>query len=165
MLSVIFYAWARPIEITRLTIGEFELSLELIRFKKGKTKNGEASYVQIVPPLKELIKKLNLQQYPGHYKVFSDNFQPGVRQVSKHYALKFWKKWVKDKQGINKDMYSLKHTGNIEYLLNNKENINLKWQQMQNRHSSATITERYNRKLGAYFIEVGNLNFRQFIWK
>jgi len=59
-------------------------------------------------------------------------------------------------------MYALKHTGNIEYLQRNKGNIDLKWQQMQNRHSSAAMTEKYNRQLGAYFIDVEKVNFREF---
>jgi hypothetical protein len=59
-------------------------------------------------------------------------------------------------------MYSLKHTGNIEYLLNNKGKTDLKWQQSQNRHKTSSMTDLYNRKLGAYFIEVGELNFRVF---
>ena len=54
----------------------------------------------------------------------------------------------------------LKFCNDSPILLYYKGNTNLKWQQMQNRHSSSAITDRYNRKLGAYFIEVGEINFR-----
>ena len=57
-------------------------------------------------------------------------------------------------------MYALKHTGNIEYLLQNKDNVNLKWQQLQNRHHSQAQTEAYNRRIGAYFINMDKVNFR-----
>ncbi len=161
-LAFIFYSWTRPVEITRLLIRDIELSRGVIRFKKGETKNDDSAYVQIVPPLMKLIKQMELHKYPGNYYLFSDDLKPGTRQISKHFALKRWKILVKDKLGVDKDMYSLKHTGNIEYLLNNKGKSDLKWQQMQNRHSSAAMTEKYNRKLGAYFVEVGELNFRHF---
>ena len=63
---------------------------------------------------------------------------------------------------IDKNLYALKHTGNIDYLLQNRGKVDLKWMQMQNRHSSAAITERYIRKLDAYFIEFENVKFREF---
>jgi integrase len=159
-LGFVYYAWARPVEILRLTVADIELERQLIRFKQGQTKNGKASYVQIVPPLMALISSLELQKYPGHYFVFSDGYQPGERMLSKNNPSTRWRDKVKNKIGIHKDLYALKHTGNIEYLLRNKGMNNLKWQQLQNRHSSAVITETYNKRIGAYFIEIKDLNFR-----
>jgi integrase len=159
-LGFVYYAWARPVEILRLTVADIELERQLIRFKQGQTKNGKASYVQIVPPLMALISTLNLEKYPGNYFVFSDNYEPGVRMLSKNNPSARWRDKVKNKIGIHKDLYALKHTGNIEYLLRNKGMNNLKWQQLQNRHSSAVITETYNKRIGAYFIEIKDLNFR-----
>ena len=74
---------------------------------------------------------------------------------------RLWDAIVKRKLTIDKNMYALKHTGNIEYLLQNKGNIDLKWMQMQNRHSSTAMTEKYIRKLGAYFIDVKRGKFRE----
>jgi len=59
-------------------------------------------------------------------------------------------------------MYALKHTGNVHYLLMNKGKADLKWQQSQNKHLTSAMTDRYNRKLSAYFIEVGGMNFKKF---
>jgi len=159
-LLFVYYAWARPVELLRLKVADIEMEREVIRFKKGQTKNGKASYVQIVPPLMEKIKELNLSQYPNHYYIFSDNYLPGERMLSKNNPSARWREKVKDKIGINKDLYALKHTGNIEYLINNKGMNNLKWQQLQNRHSSAVMTETYNKRIGAYFIDVEQLKFR-----
>jgi hypothetical protein len=94
-----------------------------------------------------------------------DDMKPGIVPLGESYTSKKWKRLVKDPKtglGINKDQYALKHTGNIDYLLSNKGKTDLKWQQMQNRHKTAVMTERYNRKLGAYFIEVGEINFSVF---
>jgi integrase len=165
-LSCIYYAWARPSEIRRLKIGDIDLENDIIKFGRNETKSFSGAYVQIVPPLKKILQRMNLKKYPLHYYLFGrDNCKPGPDPLGKNFCSEKWRVEVKDPKkglGIDKDMYALKHTGNIEYLLNNKGNIDLKWQQMQNRHTSSVMTDRYNRKLGAYFIEVGNLNFRVF---
>ena len=80
--------------------------------------------------------------------------------LSKNNPSARWREKVKDKIGINKDLYALKHTGNIEYLINNKGMNNLKWQQLQNRHADPVQTETYNKRIGAYFIDVEQLKFR-----
>jgi integrase len=159
-LGFVYYAWARPVEILRLTVADIELERSLIHFKACKTKNGQSAYVQIVPPLMELIDSLNLKNYPGTHFIFSDNYQPGERMLSKNNPSTRWRDKVKNKIGIQKDMYALKHTGNIEYLLRNKGMQDLKWQQRQNRHSDLVTTEKYIKKIGAYFIDVEKINFR-----
>jgi hypothetical protein len=123
------------------------------------------NFVQIVPPLKKLLATIKLQYYPGNYYIFSGDgsgFRPGKTELNRQSATARWLDTVKNGLGITKDMYALKHTDNIDYLLNKKDNIYLKWQQMQNRHSSSAMTERYNRKLVSYFINCSNLHFRDF---
>lgn len=118
-----------------------------------------------MPPLKELLEEIKLEKYDSNLFLFSGDdagFKPGFKKLTHHRPSRKWLDVVKTELKINKDQYALKHTGNIEYLLRNKEKANLKWQQMQNRHSSSAMTDRYNRKLGAYFIEVGDLNFKEF---
>jgi integrase len=161
-LSFVYYAWARPIEILRLKISDIEFERDLIRFRKTETKNAKANYVQIVPPLMDILNQMDLKKYPTSHYIFSTGYEPGTIQLNKNRPSEKWRSLVRDGLKINKDLYALKHTGNIEYLLNNKENLNLKWQQTQNRHSSAVMTEQYNRQLGAYFIDTKNLVFRKF---
>jgi integrase len=165
-LSIILYAWARPVEISRLRVGQVDLLNGIISFKSNETKNLTFASVQIVPQLLKLLKTIELEKYPPNYYLFSrDAMKPGIVPLGESYTSKKWKRLVKDPKtglGINKDQYALKHTGNIDYLLSNKGKTDLKWQQMQNRHKTAVMTERYNRKLGAYFIEVGEINFSVF---
>lgn len=158
--AFIYYAWARPIEILRLRISDIELDRGLIRFQKGQTKNGHASYVQIVKPLEDILRSMDLHKYPPDYYIFSRMYQPGKIMLSKINPSSRWRAVVKEKMGINKDLYALKHTGNIEYLQRNKGKADLKWQQMQNRHHSPTQTEAYNKRIGAYFIDLQDVNFR-----
>ena len=161
-LSMIYYAWARPSEIARLRVNDIDFERDVIRFRKTETKNGNAAYVQIVPPLKTMLLEMELQNCDGNHYLFGMGFTPGLKKLRKNIPSEHWRSKVKDDLGIKKDMYALKHTGNIEYLLRNKGKVDLKWQQSQNRHSSSVMTERYIRKLGAYFIELKDMNFRIF---
>lgn len=161
-LAMILYGWIRPKEITRLKVGDIDLKKGLIRFSKNKTKNRHAAYIQIVPELLVVLKRMNLETYPLDSYLFSGDgtgFYPGEKVLYRDRASERWRKVVKLGLKINKDMYGLKHTGNIDYLQSNKGNVDLKWQQMQNRHLSSAMTERYNRRLGIYVIEAGQINF------
>ena len=118
--------------------------------------------VQIVQPLRDLLLEMQLQQYPVNFYLFSDGWMPGTKPKKTNEVSERWRELVKGKLGIIKSMYALKHTGNIDYLLQNKGHVDLKWQQMQNRHHSSTMTERYCRQLGAYFVDTDELNFTGF---
>ncbi len=158
-LAFIFYAWIRPIEITRLKISDIDLDQNFIRLKKNITKNNKNSFVQLVPPLKEILLN-HLQGYSNQDDyIFSENFLPGKIPIGCRWPYKMWLRYVVKDLGINKNLYALKHTGNIDYLINNKGSADLKWQQMQNRHGSSGMTEQYNRKLGAYFIDTDKIKF------
>ena len=160
-LAIIYMAWARPVEICRLRVADIVISndQDYIKFKAGNTKNNQGNFVQIVPPLKNLLQEIDLKKYPPNYYLFSDGFLPGPVALSRKYITIKWNKIVIRGLCVNKRMYALKHTGNIEYLLKNKGNIDLKWQQTQNRHKSSMMTDRYNRRLGAYFIDMKDLVF------
>lgn len=160
-IMMIYYAWIRPVEICRLKIENIDLHQNTIRFKKEGTKNSRGAFVQILPPLKKLLLAMNIHKYPSHYYLFSIGYVPGKTIKMRKTATEKWQRLMKILK-LNKRMYALKHTGNIEYLLKNKGNVDLKWQQMQNRHSSSAMTDRYNRKLGAYFIEMKDLKFHDF---
>ncbi len=158
-LAFIFYAWIRPVEITRLSIIDADIDQDFVRLNKSITKNGKSSYVQLVPQLKEMLLEY-LSRHPEETGyLFSQGFVPGKSKMGSRWPYKMWMRYVVKGLGINKNMYALKHTGNIDYLLNNKGTIDLKWQQMQNRHSTSAMTEQYNRKLGAYFIDTDNIKF------
>lgn len=161
-LNLIYCAWARPVEICRLQVGDIDLRRDYIRFRKPGTKNKKGAMVQIIPQLKTLLQEMKLENYPKDFYLFTkSNYMPSPEPMNSEIPMNKWKREVQEHLKIKKKMYALKHTGNINYLLQNKESVNLKWQQMQNRHSSSAMTERYNRKLGAYFIEVRDINFIQ----
>lgn len=162
-LGLIYYAYARPVEIARLKVSDIDLQRNLITFRQSATKNMKGANVQIVEPLRKMLMGLKLHQYPGDHYIFSTlDLHPGPHMRPMIMLWKRWQKLVQQGMGIKKQMYALKHTGNIDYLINNKGKVDLKWQQMQNRHSSATMTEKYCRKLGAYFVDTGQISFTEF---
>ena len=162
-LSFIYYAYARPVEIARLRVSDIDLERNLITFRQSATKNMKGANVQIVGPLRKTLLDLKLHEWPGDYYIFSTlELMPGDKMRPMIMIWKRWQKLVQQGMGIKKQMYALKHTGNIDYLINNKGKVDLKWQQMQNRHSSAAMTEKYCRKLGAYFVDTGQINFSEF---
>jgi integrase len=163
-MGFVYYAWIRPVEVSRIRVKDVDLKSKTIRLKSSITKNEKGSFVQIVPELFKLIEPLHLEKTNPEYFLFSKGLKPGktqIRDVWRSVTERLWNPVCK-KLKIAKALYALKHTGNIEYLLHNKGKADLKWQQMQNRHSSAAQTEQYNRKLGAYFIDLKGVKFRSF---
>lgn len=159
---MIYYSWARTVELLRLKVGDIDLQENVIYFHSGGTKNNKSARVQIVAPLREILAEMKLEEYPPHYYLFSNRWLPGEHPKRTNEVSERWRDLVKLHLKINKSMYALKHTGNIDYLLQNKGKIDLKWQQMQNRHSSSAMTERYCRQLGAYFVDTDQLIFTGF---
>lgn len=154
----VLYAWIRPGELRKLKVGDIDIVNKTIRVPAEAAKAKKGAYVQIVPQLMETISSMHLEKYYAGLYLFSQNkLLPGKLPLNKNSLVDRWQLWVMDKIGIKKTMYALKHTGNIMYLQNNKGSVDLKWQQMQNRHSSAAMTERYIRELGAYFIDVSKI--------
>ncbi|WP_166437264.1 tyrosine-type recombinase/integrase [Niastella caeni] len=165
-LAFIYYAWARPIEIMRLRIKDIDLTNRAIIFRKEETKNDKPAMVQILDPLYEFLVEMDLGKYPDTFYIFGRNgYLPGEVMLNQRYHFNdLWNDLVKYSElQIDKNPYALKHSGNIEYLIKNKGKVDLKWQQRQNRHSSAVQTEKYNRALGVYFIDTEQINFNSFI--
>ena len=158
--SMILYAFFRPVEVTRLQVGDIDLAMGSIRSTRQKSKNKKAAMVQIIPPLHSLLSEMDLSKYEKSMYVFSgEGFMPGHKKLWRDQASERWLKIVKHSLEINKDMYGLKHTGNLLYLQMNKGKVDLKWLQSQNRHSSISQTETYVRQLGAYFRDIEDVQF------
>ena len=53
----------------------------------------------------------------------------------------------------NKQLYGLEHTFNIDYVENNKKNVDWEWLRRYNRHATMQQTQRYISSLTAYFLD------------
>jgi len=161
-IAMILYQWVRPVEISRIKVGDIDLKNGLIHFASDDTKNQEKGMVQIVEPMRVLLEEMKLHTYAPNLYLFSGDgkgYKPGLHQLDRRRSSDKWLAIVKGILKIQKDQYGLKHTGNIDYLLKHKEKADLTWQQHQNRHKTRTETENYCRDLNAYFVDVKALKF------
>lgn len=163
-LGMIYYGWARPIEIMRMRVKDIDIQNRALIFRKENTKNEKPGMVQMVGPLYELLQEIDLTQNPADYYLFSGpDFTPGPKMMHQRFHFNdTWNEIVKKGLGIDKNPYSLKHAGNIAYLVLNKGKVDSRWMQMQNRHSSLAQTETYIRKLGVYFVKLKGVKFKSF---
>lgn len=65
--------------------------------------------------------------------------------------------WAYYRKQINmpkeKQAYGLKHTFNVDYVENNKSNIDWEWLRRHNRHATKEQTQEYISGLTAYFLD------------
>ena len=97
-----------------------------------------------------------------------NGFAPGYRKLTRNRASQRWNDLViapkkEGGLGIPKNQYALKHTGNIQILLQNKGGkLNYTWLTQQNRHHSISQTQTYFKKIGVFTVEVEDLKFFSF---
>lgn len=157
-----YWGFMRPVEITRLQISDIDLIAGTIRVKKPDAKNKSSAYIQILQPMRVLLEEMNLEKYPSNFYVFtSKKMVPGPEPYCPDLAALHWKEVVHPATQIYKKPYSLKHTGNIHYILNNKGNVDREWMKMQNRHKTRAQTDKYIERLNIYTIDESKYNFVQ----
>lgn len=156
----------RPVEITRVQIKDIDLLADLIRVPKPNAKNKDAAYIQLLAPMKTLLQEMELHKYPPDFYLFSGrNYLPGPKQKHPEEARRSWETAVQKRLGIDKKAYSLKHLGNIHYIINNKGNVDREWMQKQNRHKTRAQTDTYIKSLNVYTIDESKYNFVQIRYK
>lgn len=153
-LYFIYYTCIRPKEIHRLQLKHIDLSAGTIYVPWYNSKNGVSNYVQILLPLLQKLKALDWDGYSGEIYLFGQNFQPSPTLYEGDYSSKYWYK-NRDKIGLpkGKTPYGLKHTFNVDYIENNKDNINWEWLRRHNRHATVQQTQQYISGLTAYFLD------------
>lgn len=137
-IMVLFHCGIRPKEILSLKISDVDLNNNLITITPDlDLENAKTKKIRKVPINKHLLpflRELELHLYNKEFYVFGspyvsgrgnsgsargkkfgvmhpDYFKPSSCQIKRDTVTKFWKKVVKDKLGIDKYQYSLKHSG------------------------------------------------------
>ena len=144
-VQFMFYTFFRPREELR-NLRISDIRENTVRIDGKKAKNNEEAYVEIPPPLQELIENLKLRSCPPNFYVFTHAGVPGPERVGPDYFYQHHVRVLAKLGWIGSyDMYSWKHTGVIA-LWRATENIRLVQQHC--RHSTAVQTEEYLRDLG-----------------
>ncbi len=107
----IYFAMIRPVEITRLQIKDIDLDEMVIHIPAANAKARRRQSVPMMEALRLEVLKMNLDQYPKDYYLFSAKKQPWIVGTTRDYFTDKFKK-AKKELGIteNHTMYSLKHT-------------------------------------------------------
>ncbi len=158
---LIFYCFIRPQEMVRLKVSNFNLKGRMIIIPGKASKNKKQEVVQIPDALMPVLLKLDLN-FPGDYFVFGKNQQRGPIEYAPTRMAEAWRKFANE-FGIDKNLYSLKHTG-VGMAIEN--GINIRDLQLQLRHYNLEMTQiyldKFNRrpseKLSRNFPDLGQLN-------
>ncbi len=135
---LIFYCFIRPQEIVRLKVSHFQLKNRTIMLPGTISKNKKNELVQIPNAMVPVLEKLDLN-YPGSHFVFTRHLKRGTKEAAPTRIAGAWRKFA-NHFGIDKNIYSLKHTGAGMAIENG---INVRDLQLQLRHSSLEITQIY----------------------
>ncbi|GEM_PF-2666122 len=155
IIYLVYGAQVRISEILRMQIADFKLDENKIVLPKGKGKiKNKIKIVLLDEPVKQYLLKLPIDyNNPKH----SEKFFIGVKKrfakasfcqplpLSKNTVDTHFKKLKKDLNiGEHKTLYSFKHTGNVNLLLNGADLIELMY---KNGHTKISQTETYARQL------------------
>jgi len=145
-IQFIYYLYIRPSELRMIRIQDIKLQKATVHIRADISKNRKDAFVSIPENFKEEIRKMELQQYPGSYYLFTSLHQPGLRPLGRNTMGDRYRKHIK-RMGINKGytLYSWKHTGVVRAFL---AGVNIKAIQQQCRHHSIYETDKYLRSLG-----------------
>ena len=135
---LIFNLFLRPQEIVRLQVRHLKDAIGFLSIPGNVSKNKKNESIAITPAVKAALGKMDLN-FPGDYYVFSNGLKRGVKQVAPTRISESWKVY-KETVGIEKNIYSLKHTGNGLAL---EAGANARDLQLQNRHSNLEQTQKY----------------------
>jgi integrase len=154
----VFYTFIRPNELVQLCFNDLDLKLNKITIQPHVSKNKLQQVVAIPEHFAAYLKDLNLDQYPGHYFLFSKDLKPGLVAILPNTLAKIFKKH-REEIGISKKLYDLKHTGAGMAIENGVNVWDLK---NQLRHSSLDITTGYLNKFKAIASEDFRAKFPKF---
>lgn len=142
-----YFGFMRPIEILRMRIKHIDLKNRIILVRANQSKNKKQMPVVITSQLYDIIKEINISQYPGSWHLFSKKLKPGPTEWVRNRVSELHKEALEKTSLYNHELtlYSWKHTGNCNAY---RAGIDIKSLQQQNRHSSLEMTEIYLRSMG-----------------
>ncbi len=156
-IRFITYAFLRPIEVSRLMVGNIDLENRILHVPT-KTKAQKSKY--IVDALYDYLRSLNLQNYRSTNFIFTPNGIPGPWQRSElgrrtYFTERFWKAKQKIELNENVSLYSFRHTfisdlyRNYREALGSEHEAKLKLMQITG-HESFAALDAYLREVEAF---------------
>lgn len=147
-IEFIYYCFIRPKELRHLRVGDVLTDDKRILLRPEVSKNGKHQYVTIPAPFQESVRRL--EERDAREWIF-----PGKRDRSKpasyNYFSRRHRNFMKELGfGLEYKLYSWKHTGAVMAI---KAGISVKELQIQLRHHSLDMVNRYLRQMGVEDME------------
>lgn len=139
---LLYYCFIRPVEMTRLKIGDINLKAGTITIPAECSKNKKRQSVTVPKKVLKYALEIGIFSEPIQYFIFSDGLRPGRNEIDPKIFRDHWGK-LRKPLGLRKEwkFYSLKDTGITEMLKSHKvQTIEVR---DQARHSSLSITDIY----------------------
>lgn len=142
-LEIFFRSTARPIELLRLKDTDVFPDFKDFKIKRRKRKKVVEEKKEITEGAEKYWREImNEIKQGGEKDVFlfgSKSLAPGKKPGTRDYVTKKWNREVKDKLGIQKDLYSIKHLS----LEETAKILDAKAAAKQAGHKSDTITKKH----------------------
>lgn len=153
-ILAIFHTGMRPIEILQIKIEMINLEKQEIIMPPEITKTDRYRIVPINDFFMAHLLKMDFSRFPKEYYLFGTSrgekrnrglspetdFTPAPDYLGSDTATKVWRKLVKEKLGINVNMYSMKHLGADKKIL---AGVDLDSLRELYGHTSKLMTEKY----------------------
>ncbi len=145
--QIIYSCFCRPKEICALTRSDIDFKTGHIIVKHSTIKNKRTSHRQIFTPLKNLFLEMNIDRLPMKSILFEEICGDNPRlELRRKKVTSLWTELIQEGLGIQNTMYTLKHTGNCDYIMMNPA-YDILWLQQQNGHATLEQTQTYIRDL------------------
>jgi integrase len=148
----VYNCFIRPQEACCIYRRDIDFKTRFISINYMVQKTSNTSFREIPEALYDLLIEMGVDKMPLDTLVFEpiagNHPRPDLRRKK---VTELWNKLIiatpKERGlGINNNLYALKHTGNIDYIINNP-NYDLAWLQQQNGHKNIEMTQKYLRDL------------------
>lgn len=152
----VMFTFIRPIEVLRIRVGQVNMKSWTIMVHADQAKASRPRVLEIPVGLREVIKKMNLENYPKDFFLFSRGMVPGKKALTRNAVTENFRRWVKEplELGINHTLYGYKHYGNAKAF---KLGISVEAIRRQNGHATEAQTRTYLRSIG----EDANVEFAE----
>lgn len=135
---LVYNCFLRPQEIVRLQVHHLLEATHHLAIPGKVSKNKKNHVISVPDQVLQEIAKMDLD-YPSNYYVFGLHLERNINQNYPTRIAEVWREFAKN-HGIEKGIYSFKHTGNGMAL---DAGANVRDLQLQNRHSSLEETQKY----------------------
>lgn len=122
--ELVFSSLIRPVEISRIRVGQVHLAQKVIRLNEDQTKNGYSRDAVLSDELIKILADMLAPGYPEDYYLIGPGWKPGETAMSSKSYRKSWQA-MREKTGLPESiqLYSLRDTG-IKSLFDNGADAN-----------------------------------------